>query len=577
MPEQTPPSTERLIALLPEHFMLRYFGPANFAFCIDVSDILEAKDNLLPAVKKVSIDELNDWTAIENVLFLAKLSYFEPELPHVIKDPEIFREIVISARDKVNAIPIHHVLGAIVQHAQEVFIIRKSKVGRDLRLAAIQYLEKNSNRLTAEQLAKIIPHIPDEIFARYMAFKSLFKKHPNLFSQTLERMDIVQHYDFMLEILVKTAQVPKLRDSSLSAINRFIDKTAPVIETACNFSENTESQSLCLAKCYIDTLLPLLTQLNDPRKEIFRKHRATIQKNIEFWLMRSGKRIHYTLNIGGPIKQFQANIEKGSIPMACLLLVLMHTKESEYRQLTSLLNTISNHKKSIIDTFRNLLDEGFTMSQSARKTEIEQTHTQVFWQVLNEPTHFDALMRFYTDTCANIAEVTGFTPEELYTKAKILSQALEVIPNAHQEQLYDPIQSFALCYGPAMLLCGLIERLLDGANKQIRSASNSASPNETTESTSLASMLATSSKETENPLHQIFGRDQLRVYEFTLLTTGDPPKGLNLRNNLAHLNPQLVLTPLTVSHLLYLFTDLWATLVAHEQGIWTVPPPPEEV
>lgn len=572
--------SKRLMALFPHRFTLQYYGPNDLLFPVEVSDILRVKDQLLAAVKRIQpLENPETLTGIENFFLLRKLSRFEPELHLIGRDQEIFCDIVHTAKKKIAGVNPGRVFEAISLHAQEVF---DPHVGTDmenweLRRTAIAFLEEYPTFLTEAQLERLLPHIANEILVRYDAFRKRFEEYPRLFEQAMalmaEQNDIRDDIAIVDDVLKKSVRTTALREASLKALDRIIESVREFVDSTGLSPE--DSNDLFRAELYTRIIAEICIQLKDSRTDEFVEKHAKIYNSLSELIQQAGFVIPIGRYASDRFRNFKNGIASpdGEIPASLQLVLYPVRKANEKHAFTSRLNLSD-------ETCVTNGEIGSTEKSLPESTEPE-INQAVFELILGDTESLKALQKFFHKTRACIAEGTAFTEEKIVEWVDELYHSMAALQRRLSRPLHEPTDTFAQCYGQAMFLCALTERLLNGVYTKRKpppkGKENSKEAKMYRQKLKLSVYL--NSAAAENPLRNLLWRNQFNFYSLTLRgetrEEQNNSSGPSLRNDMAHLNlvlsPEMV-TPSTVALLLYLFTDLWSTLVMEGLKRWAPPP-----
>lgn len=534
-------------------FPLKYYGVNDLASRWDVKTILDNREffqNNLRSTIMESVDSIADYL---NFFLLKKIAALEELIEYINRDvdKEIVREICELANDKLKDIKKGSVIQFINSHYQDIF--REEYQDLLLWQITIEYIlpvQTGIDYKVFEYLAKEHNYL---LLDRYSDFQKLFQKNPHLFAMLFHEKGLAEAKELRLDcvfpvfVLIWNGKNECLKKIITPIIENIVTDTERIVlKEPC-----TDSRSILIAENLCRKVYDFLKQIHHPKANTFREIYASLQEKLNCYLREHGQVYSYEI----PVGQIIDDLKNG--PNPCVQLFrLTHKKSTDNENaLISILDFPSKGVCGFMDLVStNFPTDGyFTASHQSNLEACISIGEATVLGIWHDRELCANIFACFTSVLSLISERIS-SVENLAEDMQVLSTMLVPImaDNGENQEKIKP-----LCYGAAMFICALIEKILrctyvyllkDKIYVPLSSAT-------------MGTLLSPNNQE----MVDIFGEYHLKHLAYYLSTVGEKKIGRNIRNSLAHwvgmsgehLNKSLV------ARLLYLYTDVVNTLFWH--------------
>lgn len=537
------------------HFSLEYYGINDYGTFYDVKSVLDNKEIFLnEIVGTIFLDSVDSLSEYMDYLCLRKLVMFQEMIPAIKSDDDkqTIENISILAKKQCDKIGKGAIIKFINDNYSDIF--------------AQECHEYSLHHITIELIIKFQGGIDKEVF-EYLAqtnnyllitnfhdFRKRFEIEPTLFGMIFHKRNLEEmrelRFDYVFPIFISIWNAPNspLKEIVIPIVENIIADTEELIQ---NF-DDTDFRNILMLEHQFRDIYKFVEQIRHPKANKFREYNDWIEEKLEDNIQKYGQKFTCELP-GGKVIEYIKNIAKWEIQM----LSLTHDYKSDNIQveLTSRLSFPSKGKQGFFDNVSSNIpsDEYFTRSHQRKLGTVISLGAAMISALWHDEELFPGCLQWYYNFLAVISEQIGGGVkleedlESLYT----MLQPVILSDDADKKDLS------SLCYGAAMFICALAEKLLrtfyiyllkDKMYVPLSSAT-------------LGTLLSSNNQE----MLTIFGEDHLKNLSFFFSTIGDKKIGMNYRNSLAHWVgvKDRDLNSMLVAKLFYLYTDVINTIFWH--------------
>ena len=535
-------------------FPLEYYGVNDLASHWDVKTILDNREffqNNLRSTTMESVDSIADFL---NFFLLKKIAALEELIEYIIRDidKEIVKEICEIANDKLKNIKKGSVIQFINSHYQEIF--REEYQELLLWQITIEYIlpvQTGTDYKVFEYLAKEHNYL---LLDRYSDFQKLFQKNPDLFAMLFREKGLAEAKELRLDCVFSI--FVSIWNGENECLKHII---APIIENIVTDTERivlkelcADSDSIYVTENLCRRVYAFLMQIKHPRANKFRDLHALLRKQLNCYIKEHGQVFSYEIPVGQIIDELKKD------PNPCVQLChLTHDliNSANEKSLVSRLDFPSKGMRGFMDlASTNFPTDGyFTASHQSNLEVCISIGEATVLGIWHDRELCANIFACFTSVLSLISERIS-SVENLAEDMQVLSAMLVPImaDNGENQEKIKP-----LCYGAAMFICALIEKILRCTYVYLLKDKMYVPLSSAT----MGTLLSPNNQE----MVDIFGEYHLKHLAYYLSTVGEKKIGRNIRNSLAHwvgmsgeyLNKSLV------ARLLYLYTDVVNTLFWH--------------
>ncbi len=533
------------------HFSLMYYGKEDYGTFWDIKSILENREYFQDRFSTYKIQSFESICDYLDYLCLKKCVMLQEMIPAIKsdEDKQAFQAISNIAKEQCDCIGNGLIIQFINKSYEEIF--------------AEKYYEFSLSQITIELIIKFQGGINREVF-RYLArnynylliyrfqdFQKKFEKEPELFEMLFHKKNLEEiqslRFDTVLPVFAS------IWNGSNAQLKKII---SPIIETViADMEELVKSKDLCdyrnimILEKHFRYVYEFLMKIKHPKANTFRSYETDIEARLEEDIKKHGQSFTHEL----PVEEI-VNYIKGLPNWNVQMLSLTHDckNENNVAEFVSRFSHPSKGKQGIVDMVSSNIssDNYFTHSHQRELNITASLGAATVFAIWHDKELFPDCLQWYNAFLAIISEQIGGGIE--------LSEDLETLyimlqPVILSDEI-DKRDIAPLCYGAAMFLCALTEKLLrtfyiylmrDRVYVPLTSAT-------------LGTLLSPDNQEMVN----IFGKDHLKSLSFFFCTVGDKKIGMNYRNNLAHwigLRDRDI-NSMLVAKLFFLYTDVINTI-----------------
>jgi len=508
------------------HTQIKYYGLSDMSTGISIGEFLEGKKLIL---ENYFDSEINDIDSYIDYVYLEHILKFEEAIPYVIEDKrnefQIFIDnckLLFERYEKKNFIKyIFNNYREIFEYKNEDMI---SCLEFDLKEYTIINIASYSKNINDELIDYLIDNQLYSIIDNFECWQSYFKKNPIKFTKLFSKENIEKvfymRYQSIFDILVIfnnndnfKAIIKEISESIFEIINeRFFGiKDDKLIWE----SYYTLNDCLCFFRKIKSSKANKIDDELNIQREIF-----------EDSVMRNGQTTSFKIDL----EPFKAGFENKSIPWEFRIISVTHAKGEDGNLNSFIDNAINSESTGLFDIMsrRNPgTNEYFTNSRlrslKIYTFEIKGRMGIILSSVENIKDYIDSIYEEIKYICKNLK--VNHNNEEFNSDIEMLYYYLTDIKNIDKESV---ISLKNMYYGLSMFLCGFIEKIL----RVIYKNSISSDIYVADKNIMLGNLL-----DNEEIIHKIIGINQSHCLRYLLTKVDyDTNVGLNIRNDLAHLN-----------------------------------------
>lgn len=508
------------------HTQIKYYGLSDMSTAISIGEFLEGKKLIL---ENYLDSEINDIDSYIDYVYLEHILKFEEAIPYVIEDKRNeFQIFIDDCKLLFERYAKKNFIKYIFNNYREIFEYKNedmiSCLEFDLKEYTIINIASYSKNINDELIDYLIDNQLYSLIDNFECWQSYFKKNPIKFTKLFSKENIEKvfymRYQSIFDILVIfnnndnfKAIIKEISESIFEIINeRFFGiKDDKLIWE----SYYTLNDCLCFFRKIKSSKANKIDDELNIQREIF-----------EDSVMRNGQTTSFKIDL----EPFKAGFENKSIPWEIRIISVTHAKGEDGNLNSFIDNAINSESTGLFDIMsrRNPgTNEYFTNSRlrslKIYTFEIKGRMGIILSSVENIKDYIDSIYEEIKYICKNLK--VNHKNEEFNSDIEMLYYYLTDIKNIDKESV---ISLKNMYYGLSMFLCGFIEKIL----RVIYKNSISSDIYVADKNIMLGNLL-----DNEEIIHKIIGINQSHCLRYLLTKVDyDTNVGLNIRNDLAHLN-----------------------------------------
>lgn len=533
------------------YFTPEYYGVNDYGTFWDVKSVLENKDYFQSILTSSQVQDIEFLSEYLDYLCLRKLVLFQ-EMISALKsdeDKQTIQSISDLANEQYKKIGNDILIRFINKNFQEIF--KQEYHQYSLPHITLELIIPFQNGITHEVFEYLAKDYNYLLLGKFQNFQKRFEKEPELFKLLFHHKNLEEMRKLRLDcVLPIFVTIWNGNNTQLKSI------IEPIIENVINDMEslvkNTDLphfRDILIIENLFRQVYDFIQKIKHPKANEFCEYSYYLKEKLKEDLKEHGQEFSYKIPVGEIIKLLkkQPNCE-------IQMLSLTHDKKIENDKLycVSRLAYPSKGKQGLIDFISSNIssDDYFTHSHQNWLEISMSVGAATILAIWHDKELFPDCLQWYFTFLGFISEQTGCI-EGLDDDLEILHTMLEPVILSDDKDKKE-IQPF--CYGAAMFICALIEKLLrivyiyllkDRMYVPLTSAT-------------LGALLSPHNQEMAN----IFGEDHLKNLSYFICTVGEKKIGWNIRNSLAHWAgvDKNSLSSMLVAQLFYLYTDIINTI-----------------
>lgn len=528
---------------------LHVFDAPDLFSAWEVKSILDNTDIFKDLFKLFPLNAVSNLEEYYRYLLFWKLSKIHSIIP-VLKsdeDKEFIKELSEHAENEVSKIGLGPVLKYINTSIQEIFTSGEGL--SDMRVVTVDIIAQYSTSVPKRTLEFLAKDYGFWFVDRFEQFEKSLEKYPDLFELVFPADHIIEtccsRYDEVLEIWSHILNKPKSKLKTI--VENRINALAEEVKKA---SETATIDNIIRTEGFIRKFHSFLQGIKSPMAYEFAEYAKAAEDLLSKSIQENGHKFQFEIPVQKIVEQWKST-ENWEIR----LLRLTHEFKDVDGNVScvSRLSVAPGEKHSFMDSVSTNIptDDYFTLSHQQMLSIVLTIGAATLFEIEREQESLDEYQKLITSAITIISEQLNAEGEHLEQDAKMLFSMIQMIAS-ETCQKSDFIQG--ICYGTATYLCAFSEKLLRILYLHLIKDEKYVPINKAT----LGELL-----DEKNPqMVSVFGKDHIKNLAFFLNHVMPSNIGCNIRNSLAHwakLSPN-DMTPLFVTRLLWLFTDIVNTL-----------------
>lgn len=522
-----------------------YYGQDDLATSWEIRTMIEHPIIFNGFYKRFPLTDVSSIDDFFVYMLSLKFSQMNELVPLIRDDSakELISMLSSEATDALSSMETGSIIKFIDSNIEQVFDDEFCLY--DLGEQTIDLITKFSQGISKRTFEFLVDHHPYLLIDHYEEFDKTFEKYPDLFDRLLASGKFEEIFNWrFIDILNIFSYILIRKKSKLKDIaKRKVDELYAEIE---QMTVNYSGRQILEAAHYARNFYDFLNKIRSPLAGTFKKTLIKTESDLDEYLVNEGQESTFEIPVDKLLDYWTSQKLWQN-----RLLFLTHAPEivDEQPMATSRLSKCSEGKRSLIDLVSSTTatDDYFTMSHQNDLDALASTETSTFLGILMNSEYVHDFMSLIRSAVEQIEEVFESEESALSNNIGTLDLMLRIIieNKAAEKDLL-----VSLCYGPAMFICGLMEKLLRITYESLARGKIYFSADRAT----LRDLLSPSNEYT----NRIFSEYHKKHLRFFLLTEGDKRVGYNYRNDLAHLsnNIEKRLSIPFVACLLWLLTDV---------------------
>lgn len=518
----------------------------------NINSILENKEyfeNRFSKYKLQCIDSIPDYL---DYLFLRKCVMLQEMLPEIKSDEDkkVFQNISAIAKEQYDSIKNSFVIQFINKSYEEIFAKEYHKYSLPfITLELIIKFQNGIDRIVFEYLAQNYNYL---LVNKFQDIQKKFEKEPELFEMLFPKKNLEEiqtlGFDNILPIFVSIWNRTNVQLKKI--ISPIIENVISDMEKLIKNIDSMDYRNIMMLEQQFQCIYKFLIKIKHQKANTFREYEVQIETKLEDDLKKHGQKFTHEL----PVEKMLHYI-KGLPDWKSRMLSLTHDCKNEGNmfECVSRFSYPSKGKQGFFDMVSSNIpsDNYFTYSHQRKLIRIESLGAATILSIWHDEELFPDCLQWHNTFLSYISEQIG---EEINLSEDLENLYIMLQPVILSDER-DKKDIAPFCYGAAMFLCALTEKLLRTfyiylVKDRLYVPSTSAT---------LGTLLSPDNQE----MVKVFGEDHLKSLLFFFCTVGDKKIGMNYRNNLAHWIglKNRDINSMLVAKLFFLYTDVINTIV----------------
>lgn len=531
---------------------LRIFEPHDLATGWEVKALVENPDVFEDFFVKYPLKQVECFDDYYLYLLTLKLQSLSATIPLLLQEEHKTKiaELSGAAENAIQALGPGSIIKYINGNIKEIFDTDISK--HDVRSVTLDLIAKYNTGISKETFLYLCDQFGYMLIDRFESFESVFEREPDLFQVIFPSGKLNDIYPYRIEKTLDIWQHITLKGKS--NLKNTVSKNIPVLfDDIVLLSKSATIDNVMQIEGTVRKFHQFLQRIQSPLANQF----AQYAKNTEALLFKNiteqGQSFQYEIPVAEIVKRWKATASRES-----RLLCITH-EFSEVNGHYSLVSTLDKKPKlesALIDLVSTNIptDDYYTMSHQQTLSICASVGTGAILGIIRDIETASDFYSLLLSAIKYISDGLHVENEDLDRDVEQLISMVQLVINNHN---LDEITVHSLCYGAAMFICALSEKLLRLFYINLVKDRQYVPINKAT----MGELLSDSNTEILN----VFGFHHIKSLSFFLMQTQPKNVGYNFRNKLAHWSAMSVnhLTPTYVAQLLWLFTDILNTVLWH--------------
>lgn len=508
------------------HTQIKYYGLNDMSTGISISGFLDGKKIILENYIDFKINDIESYI---DYVYLEHILKFEEAIPYIIENKRNEFQIFINdCKLLFEKYAKKDFIKYILNNYRKIFEYKNddmiSCLEFDLKEYTIINIANYSKNINDELIDYLIDNQLYSLIDNFEYWQSYFKKNPIKFVKLFSKENIEKvfymRYQSIFDILV-----------IFSNNDNFKDKIREISESIFDIISERffgiEDDNLIWESYYtLNDCLCFFRKIKSSKTNKI-EDELNIQRDIfEDSVMKNGQTTSFKIDL----EPFKIGFENKNIPWEIRIISVTHTRDKAGNLNSFIDNAINNESGRLFDIMSRKnpgTNEYFTNSRLRNLKiytfEIKGRMDIILSSRENIKEYIDSIYEEIKYVCKNLK--VDYNNEEFNNDIEMLYYYLIDIKNINKENI---ISLKNMYYGLSMFLCGFIEKIL----RIIYKNSISSDIYIADKNIMLGNLL-----DNEEIIHKIIGINQSRCLRYLLTKVDyDTNVGLNIRNDLAHLN-----------------------------------------
>lgn len=508
------------------HTQIKYYGLNDLSTGVSIKEFLDGKEIIINHYEKFeinNIDEFIDYVYLEHIL------QFEEAIPYIIENKkEEFQSFINNCKNIFNKYEKKYFIKYILNNYKEIFEYKNddgtSVLEYDLKEYVVVKLSNYTKNITDELIKYLIDNqiynLIDNFEYWQLYFKRNCKNFLKLFSKENIEKTFYKRYQDIFDILIAFNNNVNFKDE-VKKISEFIFE---IINE--NFFNIKDEINIWESYYILNDSLSFFRRIGSSMANIIENELNIQEKIYETNLINNGQQLSFKINL----EPFKKMFENKEIPWETRIVSVTHAKDCNGKITSFIVNAIKNDSSGIFDILSRKnpgTNEYFTDSR-IRNLEIYTFEIKGRISIIlssdeNIKDYIDSICEEIKYICKNLN--VDYNSAQFDEIIEMLYYYLTDIKDIDKKRT---ISLKNIYYGLSMFLCGFIEKILRTIYKSSISSDIYIADN----SINLGKLL-----DDKEIMQKMIGFDQSHCLKYLLTKIDyDTNVGLNIRNDLAHLN-----------------------------------------
>lgn len=528
---------------------LRIFDPEDLATGWEVKAIIENPDIFEDFFSKYPLKQIECFDDYYLYFLSLKMQNFSTIVPKLLQEDHKVKITALSkaAGSAVQALGPGSAIKYINGNIEEIFDTDVSK--HDIHFVTLDFIAKYNSGIKKETFLYLCKNYGYLLIDRYEAFEAIFEQTPELF-QTLfpsGKLDDISPYRLKKVLDIWQHIMLKAKSSLKDTVSMII----PVLfADVITLAESATIENVLQIEGIVRIFHSFLQRIRSHLANKFDPYAKDIEALLSKYITERGQSFKYEIPVEKIVEQWKATKKWG-----LRLLSITHAfsvVDGRYF-CVSRIDTQPEPKSSLMDLVGTNIptDDYYTMSYQQALSVCASIETGTVLGIIHEQETASEYYSLLSSSVKYISDKLYAENEELERDIEQLITMVQLVIGNHDA---DEKTMHSLCYGAAMFICALSEKLLRLFYMSLIKDSLYVPINKAT----LGDLLS----ESNDDILNVFGFHHIKGLSFFLMQTPQKNVGYNIRNNLAHWSniSTDLLSPTFVAQLLWLFTDILNTV-----------------
>lgn len=528
---------------------LRIFDPEDLATGWEVKAIIENPDIFEDFFSKYPLQQIECFDDYYLYFLSLKMQNFSTIVPKLLQEDHKVKITALSkaAGSAVQALGPGSAIKYINGNIEEIFDTDVSK--HDIHFVTLDFIAKYNSGIKKETFLYLCKNYGYLLIDRYEAFEAIFEQTPELF-QTLfpsGKLDDISPYRLKKVLDIWQHIMLKAKSSLKDTVSMII----PVLfADVITLAESATIENVLQIEGIVRIFHSFLQRIRSPLANKFDPYAKDIEALLSKYITERGQSFKYEIPVEKIVEQWK---ETKNRELRLLSITHAFSVVDGRYFCVSRIDTPPEPKSSLMDLVGTNIptDNYYTMSYQQALSVCASIETGTVLGIIHKQETASEYYSLLSSSVKYISDKLYAENEELERDIEQLITMVQLVIGNHDA---DEKTMHSLCYGAAMFICALSEKLLRLFYMSLIKDSLYVPINKAT----LGDLLS----ESNDDILNVFGFHHIKGLSFFWMQTPQKNVGYNIRNNLAHWSniSTDLLSPTFVAQLLWLFTDILNTV-----------------